>query len=102
MKRKSFAYLLVLLLVPPWTDDYAAPAAEAAYDLATAENNQYLPSASGKQQGSGKNDPRRTIAPAVRSARPPAADPVRCASPWTRLVELHSPPLLYVLMSLQR
>jgi hypothetical protein len=101
MKPKSVAYLLILLLVPPWTDDYAAPA-ETSYDLATAENNEYLPSASGKQQGSGKSDSRRTIDPDGRAARPPAGAPVRGASPWTRPVALHAPPLLYLLMSLQR
>jgi hypothetical protein len=102
MKPKPFACLLLLLLVPPWVDDYVAPVSGTAYDPSTAENNEYLPAAPAKPERSKGSDLRRTARPTGRAARLPARSPAAGAAPWAEPAALHAPPLLYVLMSLQR
>jgi hypothetical protein len=104
MNFKPVAYLLVLLLVPAWLDDaYCAATPDPDDDLYAAETYQFLPAL-------GQSIAKRSHAAGCRaSGRAGVQPPCWCRTigpcgrtPATVNPAATRPPLLYVLVSLQR
>jgi hypothetical protein len=97
MRLRRFAFLLVLLLTSSWLD--GAWAAAPAEDAAAAQDNDYLPVPSRAREES----TRAAYIPPPGGVPFPVVDPAaRARSPQARPAAPCGPPLLYVLMSLQR
>jgi hypothetical protein len=104
MRTQSLAWLLILLLSSALVDDaFAATTVETDDDVLTAENNQYLHFTSRcPQQRSGKTDVTQPGVPVAAVVSLPALFAGRWPSTDAEPTALAGPPLLYLLMSLQR
>jgi hypothetical protein len=100
MRLKKFAFLVLLLLGSAWLDDARAAAALApAEDTVAAQDNDYLPAPSRASEESARASHLPPLGGVpFRVGAPTARAPSRQARPAV----LCDPPLLYVLMSLQR
>src|SRR4051794_29874418 len=103
MRRVSVVSLLIFLLVVAMLDDvWVTPTLETGDEVLALQNNDYLhsPSQSTKKRpGEGYPPPLYWPSPLDPSLL--TADRAPRPTEWTRLVTLHRPPLVYLLLSLQ-
>jgi hypothetical protein len=103
MRRVAFPFLVLLLLASAWVDDaWEAGPALPAEDRLSAADNEYLYVPSRAQQESARASRPLPDPAAAPLAAPAGSGPARDPFRPTRPAGLFGPPLLYVLMSLQR
>ena len=103
MRRVAFPLLVLVLLASAWFDDaWAAAPALPAEDRLTAADDQSLYLPSRPRQESARASRQRPDPAAAPLAGPAGSGPARDPFRQPRSAGLFRPPLLYVLMSLQR